>query len=100
MGCGLLYTLTDEYNSQFRLSDSSFAKSVYADNKENIIADYSEFGKYFAKVSDTCVKQHTILQNGVNQTVFENGVTVIVNYTDVAVETPIGVIEANSFVYQ
>lgn len=99
-GCGLLYTLTDEYNSKFRLSDSSFAKSVYADNKEIIISDYNEFGKYFAKVSNTSVKQHTVLQNGVNQTVFENGITVIVNYTDDAVETPLGVVQANSFVYQ
>lgn len=99
-GCGLLYTLTNEYSSKFRLSDSSFARSVYSDNKEKIISEYNEFGKYFSKVSDTCVKQHTILYNGVNQTVFENGVTVIVNYTDKAVETPLGVVEANSFIYQ
>lgn len=99
-GCGLLYTLTNNYCDQFRLSDSSFAKSVYTDIKEDIISDYNEFKEYFSKVSDTCVKQHTILYNGVNQTVFENGVTVIVNYTDEAVETPLGVVEANSFIYQ
>lgn len=99
-GCGLLYTLVDKYNSKFRLSDSSFAKSVYADNKDIIISDYTEFIEYFSKVSDTRVKQHNILYDGVNQTVFENGVTVIVNYTDLAVETPLGVVEANSFIYQ
>ncbi len=99
-GCGLLYTLIGDYNSKFRLSDSAFAKSLYADNKESIVSDYSEFGKYFSKVSDTSVKQHTILYNGVNQTVFENGVTVIVNYTDAAVQTPLGVVEAYSFIYQ
>ena len=99
-GCGLLYTLINEYNSEFRLSDSSFAKSLYSDNKDQIISDYKELSEYYSKVSDTCIKQHTILANGVNQTVFENGVTVVVNYTDSAVETPLGVVEANSFKYQ
>lgn len=99
-GCGLLYTVVDNYSSKFRLSDSSLAKSVYSDNKEKIVSDCKELHEFLSKVSDTTIKNHTALYNGVNKTVFENGVTVIVNYTENAVETPLGVVEAESFVYQ
>ena len=69
-------------------------------NKENIIADCKQISDLLSKVSDTSIEQHTILSEGVNQTEFENGVTVIVNYTDKAVKTPLGVVEAQGFVYQ
>ena len=99
-GCGLLYTVTNSYSSKFRLSDSDFAKSVYSDNKEKMVSDSKELFEFLSKVSDTCVKEHTILSNGVNQTVFENGVTVIVNYTNDAVETALGVVESKGFAFQ
>lgn len=100
VGCGLLYTVADNYSSKFRLSDSAFAKSIYSDNKEKIVSDCKELSEFLSKVSDTYVKEHTILSDGVNQTVFENGVTVIVNYTNNALETSLGVVESESFVYQ
>ncbi|MBR6564023.1 MAG: hypothetical protein IKK71_01085 [Clostridia bacterium] len=99
-GCGLLYAVSAEYNSKFRLSDSSLALSVYSDNKESIIADCKQIGDLLSKVSNTSIEQHTILSKGVNKTEFENGVTVIVNYTNKAVKTPLGVVEAQGFVYQ
>ena len=99
-GCGLLYTVIGDYDAKLRLSDSSFAKSVYSDNKEKIISDYNEICDLLSKVSNTSVKKHEILSNGVNKTVFENDVTVIVNYTDNAVETSLGTVEANGFVFQ
>ncbi|MBQ7726579.1 MAG: hypothetical protein IJT66_05480, partial [Clostridia bacterium] len=98
-GCGLLYTVTSEYSSDFHLSDSAFAQSVYADNKEKITADCKELGEYLSAVSDACIKEHRILARGVNQTLFDNGITVIVNYTDHAVETSLGVVEPENFVY-
>lgn len=99
-GCGLLYTVIEDYSSKLRLSDSSFAKSVYSDNKAKIVSDYKEIGDLLSKVSDTAIKEHKILDDGVNKTVFENGVTVIVNYTDASVETDLGTVEPNGFVYQ
>lgn len=99
-GCGLLYTVSGEYNSKFRLSDSVLAKSVYSDNKEKIKSDCKELYELLSKVSNTSVKEHSLLSKGVNKTVFENGVSVIVNYTDKSVETPLGVVEAQGFVYQ
>ena len=99
-GCGLLYTVSNNYSSKFRLADSDFAKSLYSDNKEKIVSDCKELCEFLSKVSNTCVKEHTILSNGVNQTVFENGVTVIVNYTNDAVETALGVVESKGFVFQ
>ena len=99
-GCGLLYTVIEDYSSKLRLSDSSFAKSVYSDNKAKIVSDYKEIGDLLSMVSDTAIKEHKILDDGVNKTVFENGVTVIVNYTDASVETDLGTVEPNGFVYQ
>jgi len=99
-GCGLLYTVIGEYNSKLRLSDSSFAKSVYSDNKDKIVSDYKEISDLLSKVSNTVIKEHQILSNGVNKTVFENGITVIVNYTDKPIDTDLGAVKANGFVYQ
>ena len=99
-GCGLLFTVSNNFNSQFRLSDSVLAKSVYSDYKENIFSNYNELSELLNKVSGVSVKKHTILSNGVNQTDFENGVSVIVNYTDNEVETPFGVVKAESFIYR
>lgn len=100
MGCGLLYTVSSKFNTAFRLNDSVLAKSVYSDYKENIFKTYTELSDLLNKVSGMTVLKHTILSDGVNQTEFENGVTVIVNYTDKSVETPFGVVEAESFVYR
>ena len=99
-GCGLLYTVSNNFNAKFRLNDSVLAKSVYSDCKENIFTTYNELSELLNKVSGVSVKKHTILSNGVNQTEFENGISVIVNYTEKAVETPFGVVEAESFVYR
>lgn len=99
-GCGLLYTVIGEYNSKLRLSDSLFAKSVYSDNKEKIVSDYKEIADLLSKVSNTAIKEHQILSSGVNKTVFENGVTVIVNYNDKPMSTELGTVKANGFVYQ
>ncbi len=99
-GCGLLYTVTGSYNSKFRLSDSSFALSVYSDNKNKIESDCKELSEFLSKVSNTKIKKHTILSKGVNETVFENGVTVIVNYTDKNVKTDLGIVAPEGFVYQ
>ena len=99
-GCGLLYTVSNNFDPQFRLSDSVLAKSVYSDYKENIFSSYNELSELLNKVSGKSVAKHTILKNGVNQTDFENGVSVIVNYTDKAVETPFGTVKAESFIYR
>ncbi len=99
-GCGLLYTVSNNFNAKFRLNDSVLAKSVYSDYKENIFTTYNELSELLSKVSGVSVKKHTILSSGVNQTDFENGVSVIVNYTETAVETPFGVVEAESFIYR
>ena len=100
MGCGLLYTVSNSYDPQFRLSDSVLAKSVYSDYKENIFSNYNELSDLLNKVSGTQVKKHTILSSGVNQTDFENGVSVVVNYTQNDVETPLGTVKAESFIYR
>ena len=99
-GCGLLYTVSNNFNTSFRLNDSVLAKSVYSDCKDTILSDCKEISDLLSKVSGVSIAKHTILSNGVNQTEFENGITVIVNYTDASVETPFGVVEAESFVYK
>ncbi len=99
-GCGLLYTVSNNYNTKFRLNDSVLAKSVYSDYKENIFSTYEELSDLLQKVSNAKISKHTILSDGVNQTDFDNGVSVIVNYTEASVETPFGVVEAESFVFR
>lgn len=102
-GCGLLYTVTNNFNADFRLGDSDLARSVYSDNKEDILSDYAEISKLLSKVSGAKITNHTLNfeeKSGVNKTDFENGVSVIVNYNKQPIETSFGKIEAESFIIQ
>lgn len=99
-GCGLLYTVTNNFNTEYRTGDSDLARSVYSDNKKNILSDYAELSELLGKVSGVAISNHTILSEGVNKTDFENGVSVIVNFNKKPVETSFGTIEAESFVIQ
>lgn len=99
-GSGLLYTVTADYSEKFRLADSALAGSRYSDNKDRIVSELAELSELLDMVSDTSILNHSVLSQGVNMTVFENGITVIVNYNKYAVETSLGTVEAESFVYR
>lgn len=97
-GCGLSYTLIADYDTV--LLDSSapvFYNSLYSDIKNSVINDYKLLSDYYERIENSKIEAHNILESGIRETKFANGVTVYVNYTDSEIISPAGNVPANSF---
>ncbi len=82
-GVGLTYTLIDHYDTKLLASSqSAFYGSVYRDCKPQIEKSVSENRDYYQKINGAGIEDHILYQNGVRETVFDNGYRVYVNYTD------------------
>lgn len=98
-GLTLQFTLCDTLHDSVQFEqDTAYITSRYSDWKNDIEAMVKESADLHKKVGNQAITQYS-MENGVSTTVFENGVTVYVNYTDNAVSCPLGEIPAQSFVY-
>lgn len=97
-GAGLAYTLTNNYSTKL-LDDTStvFYNSLYSDLKEEIAKNYKKVAEYYEKIGNSVIVSHNILENGLRETVFENGVKAYVNYLDIDLDSGSGVVKAKSF---
>ena len=98
-GIGLNYTITNQWDNV--LIDAVypyFYATLYADVKDDIIANYSELADYYKKIDGAKIVSNTIVESGVHCTVFDNGVTVYVNYNNSAVSTPAGECAAEGYI--
>ncbi len=100
-GCGLHYTLTAEYHTEFTDTQSYlFFGSLYGDVKDSMFASYEEVKAYYAAINGAAIVSHRILDNGIRQTVFDNGVTVYVNDSEESLTSPLGEIKALDYVWK
>ena len=82
-GSGLGYTvIADYYNEFIEYQGYEFFGSKYSDIKEGIISTANALKDYYTAVAGAEIKSHTILANGLRETVYTNGVKAVVNYTD------------------
>lgn len=97
-GAGIAYTLTNNYSTEL-LNDTStvFYNSLYSDLKAEIAENYEKVYEYYEKIGNSVIVSHSILENGLRETVFENGVKVYVNYLDTDLDSGSGVVKAKSF---
>lgn len=80
-GTGLSYSLTAGHNANLMETQlSSFVDSLYDDNKELIAQNIKDYALLFEKVKSAKISEHTVVNEKVRKTVFDNGVTVYVNY--------------------
>lgn len=90
-GSGLGYTLIDSWDSSIINSDLPyFYNSLYSEIKEGIFESSKSLSDYYKKISGQRIVEHTVHENGLRETLFENGVRVYVNYTSSSLETPAG----------
>ncbi len=97
-GIGLNYTLISEWNNV--LIDANytyFYSTLYEGVKDDIIANSERLSDYYSKVEGAHIASSSIVSSGVHCTVFDNGVTVYVNYNDSSAETPAGTVEAMDY---
>ena len=90
------------YSVDTALSDSSeslYFGIRYAGNREDLIGAVRETAQFMERIANEEIQTHTILESGVTETSFSNGVTVIVNHTDKPIEVNGEKIPARSFSY-
>ncbi len=97
-GAGLSFVIADDINEDALASMNSVYIAASYDYNKQLINDYlTESREFLNKVSGVSVKQHNILDNGLSQTVFENGITIYVNESVEDVTYNGEVIKAMSF---
>lgn len=98
-GLGLNYTVINQWdNSLIDSLYATFYSTVYSAIKDDIISNSEKLSEYYSKIGDAHISSSEIVASGVHCTVFDNGVTVYVNYNDSSVETQAGVIEALDYI--
>lgn len=98
-GATLQFTLCDTHHDALQFEqDTAYLSSRYADWKEDIAAMVNESADLMSKVGGQAITAYE-QANGLSKTVFENGITVYVNYTDAAMTSPLGTVPAMGFVY-
>ena len=97
-GSGLSFDLINDYHFELRKEYSiSLNAAVYDDNVK-LIEEYVNEGKAFlTSVAGATIVNHQYLTKDVVKTVFDNGVTVIVNYGDKDYTSDLGVVKAQGF---
>lgn len=99
-GTSLYFTLSQSYEDRFAYStQSALLASLYGDNRDRILSMLEESAAFY-KAADGCrIVGYSRLADGVTRTDFDNGVSVVVNRTDSPVQSPLGTVDARSFVY-
>ena len=97
-GSGLGYTVIDKWDNSLINSDMPyFYNSVFEEIKDGIFENSKELSKYYNKISGKRIVRHTVFDDGLRETVFENGVRVYVNYTENTLTTPMGEIPSYKY---
>lgn len=98
-GIGLQYTVTNTWDNVLIDAVYPYFFSTNYDNiKGEIDANYKALSGYYDSIKDAQLVSNTIISSGVHCSVFDNGVTVYVNYNNSAATTPAGECAAESYI--
>ena len=97
-GTGIGYSVNANWDNTLINSQNVYLYNrVYSDLENDIVGYTLKISDYLKKVDGAAVKSHIVLDNGLRETVFENGVTAYVNYTDTALRSPAGDVAAHDY---
>ncbi|MBQ8550590.1 MAG: hypothetical protein IJ426_04545 [Clostridia bacterium] len=98
-GTGLSFVLTEDYTDETVLAgEAVFYATVFEDNVDTITEMVNEAKAYLTAVKSAKISAHSNPTNTVSKTVFDNGVSVYVNFGDNEVTVENVKIPANDFV--
>lgn len=98
-GSSLQYTWTARNGDA--IGDTQYdtlSGSKYTEWIDAAVATYQKIAPFMKKVADQPIVGHRVLRDNVRQTTYQNGLSVIVNYNDEAVEVEGTRIEAKSYI--
>ena len=97
-GANLSFSILYEYDVNFSETDMLYlgmgATKLYAcdfsANEELINEVMGKYGALYTKIADATIVSYTALSDAVTETVFDNGVTLYVNHSKTAADSPVG----------
>lgn len=99
-GTALNYSLINYYENSLLTSKYQFFNSIlYEDNKEELIETINSSADYYKAIADAHIVDHICITNDVRKVVYDNGVTVFVNFGETEYVSELGVVSAGSYVY-
>lgn len=82
-GIPLTYTVYANYDSSLiSIEQSAISGGRFDGNKERIVEAYELVKEIYSKIGTAAIKKHTVTENGLRITEFDNGVRVAVNETE------------------
>ncbi len=101
-GANLSFSVLYEYNTDLTETDMLYvgmgANKLYAcsfsANKKLIDSTLKEHGALYEKINNASMVRYTALSDSVTETVFDNGVTLYINHSDAAADSPVGELAA------
>ncbi len=98
-GMGLNYTLISQWdNSLINALYPYFNTTLYSSVKDDMLATYGDLADYYESINGAKIVSNTVISSGVHCTIFDNGVTVYVNYNSSSAQTPAGEIAALDYI--
>lgn len=100
-GIGLGFSLIDSFDISY--VETGVAKlygMVYEDNKEFIDTTVSNYEQFYKAIENAKIDRYERVSEKLSRTTFENGVELYANHSDEAVESPLGKIEAYSYLWK
>ena len=98
-GLGLNYTIINQWdNTLIDAVYPYFYGTSYESVKEDMLSTYGDLAVYYQSIKGSKIVSNNVIASGVHCTVFDNGVTVYVNYNGNAVDTAVGTVEALSYI--
>lgn len=98
-GCSLAFTLCDHVDSDILLGiHSATGMSVYNGVKSTMLNYIGQAKPLLESVRDSTIVSYS--KNGdLSETVFDNGITVYINFGKTDLQTPLGTVNAESFIF-
>ena len=92
------FSVLYEYDTDFTETDLVYsgmgANKLYACNfsaNAKVIAKVmKQYAPLYEKLADAAIVKYTMLSDSVTETVFDNGVTLYVNHSETAADSPVG----------
>lgn len=101
VGSGLMLTLSYDYTDKLQGTyPDMFYASVYADVKDNALKTVKDYSEFYNKVKGAEISDYQVISKSLCKTVFSNGVSVYVNYSDNDITSGDVTVPAKSYVYK
>ena len=99
-GSSLSFTLCENWDKEISNAEfSSFQFSLYENWKDEIIKMDEESKEWLENIKNASIVDRRQIADNVYITAFSNNASIAVNYSSKEIQTPMGIVKANDFVY-